>query len=643
MSGATTISGATVLSGTTTNVTGTTTLSGATTATKRIKQVLNATTGFESVNGYYGLAKNAQPLPNPSTSGVRAIQPLNLYTTPVSVATNYEYMCWSPEAGVFCTASRSGGNSTTQIITSRDGMNWSYSPYTVTTNTGWPGAYYGGGKIIVFQGSNDANTLKVMYTTDAINWNLASTPTLSGKAFQGIAAVAYSPQLNRWMAALSTTGISSAAEQLMTSGDGGLSWTECTVVTPLALSQIRSMCWSAELGMFVIIRSGGNQHYYSTDGVNILNGPVQSFSMAATSGIAWSPSLGIFSIGANTTQRIVTSTDGLNFVSQNTPTLTDSLNQLLWIPSLGMFVGVLSAGTGNRIAWSYDGINYTRGTTPSDLSYSGCAYSLELGVFTSVASGSVAARVMTSSLSGRPPTSYNTFNSPFNNIDANGNWQLKARNIYTDTGSTISVSSDTNVSGALTCATTNVTGALTCSNTTNVSGALTCSNTANFTASTTLSTTTATKRVNQVLNAASTYESVNGYYALDKQKQPIPTPLVNGARAVSTWNYQTAATNNNWMSVCWAPELSLAVAVSSSGTGNRVQSSSNLISWTSRSSAADVPWQCVAYGGPVGNKKFVAVSAGGTVMWSSTGITWTSSAAPALISYSCCYSSKIFG
>jgi hypothetical protein len=140
-----------------------------------------------------------------------------------------------------------------------------------------------------------------MYSTDAVTWTLTSTPTLSGKCFQGLGAEAYSPQLNRWISALSSTGLSSVTEQIMTSGDSGLTWTECTVANPLALSQIRSICWSAELGMFVIIRAGTNQHYYSTYGVNILNGPIQLFFMVARSGIAWSPQLNIFSVSQSAT------------------------------------------------------------------------------------------------------------------------------------------------------------------------------------------------------------------------------------------------------------------------------------------------------------------------------------------------------
>jgi hypothetical protein len=92
-------------------------------------------------------------------------------------------MCWSPEASLFVSASRSGGNANTQIIVSPDGINWSCSPYTATTNTGWCGAYYGGGKILFFR--NDANTQKIMYSTDDVTWTLASTPTLSAKTPRG--------------------------------------------------------------------------------------------------------------------------------------------------------------------------------------------------------------------------------------------------------------------------------------------------------------------------------------------------------------------------------------------------------------------------------------------------------------------------
>ena len=50
------------------------------------------------------------------------------------------------------------------------------------------------------------------------------------------------------------------------------------------------------------------------------------------------------------------------------------------------------------------------------------------------------------------------------------------------------------------------------------------------------------------------------------------------------------------------------VAVSNSGTGNRVMTSPDGITWTSRASAADNNWSSVTYG----NGTFVAVAYSGT-------------------------------
>ena len=54
--------------------------------------------------------------------------------------------------------------------------------------------------------------------------------------------------------------------------------------------------------------------------------------------------------------------------------------------------------------------------------------------------------------------------------------------------------------------------------------------------------------------------------------------------------------------------MAMAVAVAFTGTGNRVMTSPNGITWTFRASAADNLWYSVAYG----NGTFVAVANGGT-------------------------------
>ena len=87
------------------------------------------------------------------------------------------------------------------------------------------------------------------------------------------------------------------------------------------------------------------------------------------------------------------------------------------------------------------------------------------------------------------------------------------------------------------------------------------------------------------------------------------------------WTSRTTPADNNWFSVTYGNGL--FVAVSGSGTGDRVMTSPDGITWTSRTSAADNEWFSVTYG----NGLFVAVSNTGTtdrVMTSPDGITWTS-------------------
>ena len=86
------------------------------------------------------------------------------------------------------------------------------------------------------------------------------------------------------------------------------------------------------------------------------------------------------------------------------------------------------------------------------------------------------------------------------------------------------------------------------------------------------------------------------------------------------WTARTSAANNQWISVTYGNGLFVAVAIS--GTGNRVMTSPNGITWTSRTSAADNNWTSVTYG----NGLFVAVAnsgSGNRVMTSSNGINWT--------------------
>ena len=84
---------------------------------------------------------------------------------------------------------------------------------------------------------------------------------------------------------------------------------------------------------------------------------------------------------------------------------------------------------------------------------------------------------------------------------------------------------------------------------------------------------------------------------------------------------RTSAADNNWYSVTYGDGLFVAVAYSREG--NRVMTSPDGITWTSRASAADNTWRSVAHG----NGLFVAVAetrSSNRAMTSPDLITWTS-------------------
>jgi len=96
------------------------------------------------------------------------------------------------------------------------------------------------------------------------------------------------------------------------------------------------------------------------------------------------------------------------------------------------------------------------------------------------------------------------------------------------------------------------------------------------------------------------------------------------------WTSRTNPVDNNWTSICYSTELNLFVAVSNSGTNDRIMTSSDGINWTSRTNPVDNNWTSICYSPEL--NLFVAVSNSGTndrIMTSSDGINWTSRTSPA--------------
>jgi hypothetical protein len=103
----------------------------------------------------------------------------------------------------------------------------------------------------------------------------------------------------------------------------------------------------------------------------------------------------------------------------------------------------------------------------------------------------------------------------------------------------------------------------------------------------------------------------------------VPTAYAYTSTDGLTWTSRTPAAALWWREIVFGNDL--FVAVSRSGTGNRVMTSTDGINWNSRSTPMDANFTGIAYG----NGVFVAVSegglgvTGGNVMTSTDGITWT--------------------
>jgi len=83
-----------------------------------------------------------------------------------------------------------------------------------------------------------------------------------------------------------------------------------------------------------------------------------------------------------------------------------------------------------------------------------------------------------------------------------------------------------------------------------------------------------------------------------------------------TWTSRTTPADNEWRSIAYAPSLGLFAAVASSGTGNRVMTSTNGTTWTIRTSAADLAWRSIAWSPELG--MWAAVATTGTTVTAAT-------------------------
>jgi hypothetical protein len=372
---------------------------------------------WSAVNGYYGLAKDAYPALNPRSSGELAV---STWTERTILGAEYVSCCWSPELRLFVAVSAENDG---KIITSTNGINWLEQTYPTSTN--WSSVCWSPQlRLFIAVATNAPLDRVVASSTNGNIW----TQVINAAIPTGLIDICWSAELGIFVAV-------SVNRNIITSIDGSNNW------IPRGSSNIEfgKICWSAELGIFVGTAYYGNQIMTSNNGIDWITITIDSLDVNTWIwGICWSSQLGIFVIvSLNGPHRVATSIDGINWTPriQEQGIQLTSWTSVCWSAQLELFVAVSTEGS---IMTSFNGIIWKLGISTSRDLRTLC-WSPELGLFVSLSSYQ---GVLTSSLKGRPPTSYNVFDSSFNRIDENGKWDFSNIEVTRLTVKEIVVTSD---------------------------------------------------------------------------------------------------------------------------------------------------------------------------------------------------------
>ena len=339
-------------------------------------------------NGYYGLAKDAYPSLNPLSSGVKAVQTWTLRQELPEIHNIWSSVCWSPELGLFVAVGYIQ-NLQSNIITSPDGINWTPRISPEANQSMECICWSPQLRLFVAVGYGGINP--ILTSPNGIIWTGIGGVEITNRDWT---SVCWSPELGIFVA-VGNSGF------IITSFNGSI-WTQPIIPES---NEFSSVCWSPELKLFVVIARGGNTNIIliSNNGVNWTStvAPQSNYWTC----VCWSPQIGLFAaVSQYGINRLMTSTNGINWTLRTIPVDTE-WNTIFWCADLKIFVA-LAIGGPYRVLISPDGITWTLTAQADQAGWKSICWSSELGI--AVAVGMEDA-VMTSSLKGCPPTSYNVF------------------------------------------------------------------------------------------------------------------------------------------------------------------------------------------------------------------------------------------
>ncbi len=359
------------------------------------------------IPGYY--QQNGVPINNqfyPALSTSTTGKAISVWTqgnaVPNANTGSWNTIAWSPTLQLFAATSQQSGT-WNKIATSPDGINWQGYKLGSKGYNGmvWCSDLSGIGMFITTSGAS-INGNDIAYSTNGNTWIDVSTPVGS------FGAVAYSPELKRVVACYDPIGF-------VYSNDG-INWT--TVQNTVTGNRFfYSITWSPKLRLFAAISITASSAPIATspDGINWTYRTAVNTSTSVhitNCGLAWSEELGIF---CAISDKLLISSDGINWFYY--PISVGISRNLSWSSQLRIFLGTGSSS----VFYSYNGLNWFSTNTGATGLKASC-WSPELGCF--LVGGDTNFR--TSALRGRPPTSFNVFDSSYNNINELGLWNFQS-------------------------------------------------------------------------------------------------------------------------------------------------------------------------------------------------------------------------
>jgi alpha-tubulin suppressor-like RCC1 family protein len=485
--------------------------------------------------------------------------PINKYIGDASIVNTpnnfnrLNMITWSPELGMFVAITSNNNGSDTQfynylILISYDGINWSnvyvprISQYTNLNSIVWSSEL--SMFVVVSADSMSFTNAIVHYSYDGLLWYRIDTG-IAGNSWN---SVCWSPKLSLFVA----VGESSSNNRIMTSSNG-ITWTARTAATN---NNWRSVCWSEALSLFVAVSNSGTGNRIMTSSNGTTWTSQTSPADSDWRSVIWVLELSLFiAVSISSSNKIMTSPNGTTWTIRNT-TSTSLFHSVMWIPApISAIFAVGDTGSNDRIIRSINGINWTTiNTTNLNIDYRTISYSPSLNLILA---------------GGRGSNSEYLFNCIASSYTNGNSWSLIDTNYNLDWYDMIYInelSLFVTVSG----------NSMSSSNIikkhigTSPDGI-------NWT----FGYITTEYNANAIFSSITWSPTLSLAIVTTHTNDGTAIPAVYTSSDCITWTKRNVP-SGNWRTVKWIPELSLFLAVSSSGS-NRFITSTNGINWTANS------------------------------------------------------------